>query len=431
MPRIRLIAIATSAVALGVSAPALALPPGNDNFGSATALAGSSAPADAAFTTAEATKQTGEPYAGLGAKTIWFRWTPNAGGAAYADVCPGGSHGVRVYRVQPGQAESLATLEVARTADGDHLEPDTACRARWRATGGTKYFIQVRQTGATATGWLKVNQDTSPPAPPTLGSWPATTKNHQATFSSSGATGYVCATDGAAYKACQSPHWLAFLPDGAHTFRVRALDGHGNLSDPTVHTWTVDATGPTVTFTAGNGAVELRPTMTWTVDEPGATAYCSVDGGGTSMCSNPWLAPMMLPGEHRLEVFAKDAFGNVGPTAVATWTVPQAQAGTPVQNWQNPATIAAHESLRCKMRLLVPARTTRARLRRGLKVRLTADLGRCSTTLVLEQGTRRLASRRVTLASSTGADFVLKTKVARRGTVTVSAGGLSRTVRVR
>lgn len=432
MPRIRLIATLSAALAVGVAAPASALAPGNDAFGAASTVSGVSAPADVAFTTAEATKQTGEPYAAIGAKTVWFKWTPSVGGAAYADVCQSGSHAVRVYRVKPGQAEALTTLEDARAADGEFLEADTACRARWRAAGGTKYFIQIRQSGGTATGWLKVNQDVSAPPSPSLGSWPATTKNHQATFSSSGATGYVCSLDDAAYKTCQSPHWLAFLPDGSHTFRVRALDAHGNLSGPTVHTWNVDATGPKVTFTAGNGAVELRPTLTWTMDEPGATAYCSVDGAGTAMCSNPWLAPIMLPGEHRLEVFAKDSFGNRGETAVATWTVPQTQQAAPVMEWRNPATQAAHNALACKMRLLfVPKRTTRAALRKGLKVRVTADLGRCRTVLELKQGTRRLASSPVTLASGTGANYVLKTKAARRGRITVSVGELKRTVRVR
>jgi hypothetical protein len=85
MLRIRLLTTITAVLALALSAPALAAPPANDDFASASAISGNSV--STSYTTAEATKQAGEPGVGLGAKTVWFRWTPWATGAVKADVC--------------------------------------------------------------------------------------------------------------------------------------------------------------------------------------------------------------------------------------------------------------------------------------------------------------------------------------------------------
>lgn len=73
--------------------------------------------------------------------------------------------------------------------------------------------------------------------------------------SESGST-FTCSLDGAAFTACSSPKSYASLPDGVHTFQVRAKDRAGNV-DPVgvVRSWRSDTRKPTVrTVTPGVGA---------------------------------------------------------------------------------------------------------------------------------------------------------------------------------
>jgi hypothetical protein len=50
-----------------------------------------------------------------------------------------------------------------------------------------------------------------------------------------------CSFDGAAFSACTSPTTISHLTAGAHSFRVRALDRAGNLSDLVERDWVVAA----------------------------------------------------------------------------------------------------------------------------------------------------------------------------------------------
>jgi hypothetical protein len=74
-------------------------------------------------------------------------------------------------------------------------------------------------------------------------------------------TGFECHLDRARWQACASPFALTGLPDGRHTFEVRALGAAGR-TDPTAAKWdwTVDTTGPTVTATSPkDGATDFSP----------------------------------------------------------------------------------------------------------------------------------------------------------------------------
>jgi hypothetical protein len=88
---------------------------------------------------------------------------------------------------------------------------------------------------------------------------------HEATFGFSAAgakaTGFECHVDRAKWQPCTSPHTVTGLPDGKHSFEVRAL-GTGGRPDPTpAHKdWTVDTTGPEVTATSPkDGATDASP----------------------------------------------------------------------------------------------------------------------------------------------------------------------------
>jgi hypothetical protein len=80
-----------------------------------------------------------------------------------------------------------------------------------------------------------------------------TVGNHDATFafSSSGPDhGFECHLDRARWQPCSTPHTVTGLPDGRHSFEVRAV-GPGGWPDttPARREWAVDTTGPGVTAT--------------------------------------------------------------------------------------------------------------------------------------------------------------------------------------
>jgi hypothetical protein len=80
-----------------------------------------------------------------------------------------------------------------------------------------------------------------------------TVASHDANFafSASGhSTGFECHLDRASWQACASPLALTGLPDGRHSFEVRALGAAGRPDPTPAHRdWTVDTTGPEVTAT--------------------------------------------------------------------------------------------------------------------------------------------------------------------------------------
>jgi alpha-tubulin suppressor-like RCC1 family protein len=78
---------------------------------------------------------------------------------------------------------------------------------------------------------------------------PANTSNTSASFvfssPSTDVAGFECRRDGELFTSCISPKNYADLPDGSHTFHVRAKDVAGNVdSSPASHAWTVDTVAP-------------------------------------------------------------------------------------------------------------------------------------------------------------------------------------------
>ena len=60
---------------------------------------------------------------------------------------------------------------------------------------------------------------------------------------------YECSLDGAPFTPCTSPVTYTDLPNGEHTFQVRATDAAGNKdTTPASRTWTVAAGGENIAF---------------------------------------------------------------------------------------------------------------------------------------------------------------------------------------
>jgi len=139
-----------------------------------------------------------------------------------------------------------------------------------------------------------------------------------------GAT-FECRLNASAWTACTSPATYAGLPDGTHTFTVRARDRYGVVDPaPPGRTWTVD-TVPADTRAVAilPSAVQPSATVTFSSSDPGARFECRADTGAWTACAGP----LAVPGGHVLAVRSVDAAGNPDATP-STLTIPAAPAAT-------------------------------------------------------------------------------------------------------
>ncbi|HEV8688024.1 MAG TPA: hypothetical protein VGQ84_12170, partial [Gaiellaceae bacterium] len=171
--------------------------------------------------------------------------------------------------------------------------------------------------------------DTIPPDTTITAGPTGTVGSTSASFSFSsneaGAT-FQCALDSTtAYGACTSPKSYTGLAGGAHTFRVRAVDGAGNLdASPASRAWTIDATPPDTTITvAPSGTVTSSDaSFEFTSSEAGSSFRCALDGAAFAACTSPAGYLGLADGTHTFEVRAVDAVGNIDATpARASWTI--------------------------------------------------------------------------------------------------------------
>ncbi len=132
----------------------------------------------------------------------------------------------------------------------------------------------------------------------------------------------TCKLDGGAFMACTSGISYPTLADGSHTFTVQAMDALGNPGSAT-YTWTIDATGPTVTITAPpvSPSTDQTPTTTFTVTGGAVTTTCKIDLLTPVACAPPsYTSPALGDGTHTILITATDALGNPG-TASATFVI--------------------------------------------------------------------------------------------------------------
>ncbi|MQA72939.1 MAG: hypothetical protein GEU88_01065 [Solirubrobacterales bacterium] len=148
---------------------------------------------------------------------------------------------------------------------------------------------------------------------------------------------FRCSLDGAVYSPCDSPHTTAALADGAHTLRVRAIDGAGNIEpDPAERGFTVDTTPPNTIIDSGPAGTtaDRTPTFAFRSSEADSSFRCRVDGAGFAPCASPHTTAALAAGEHIFRVRAIDEPGNSDPTpARRAFTV---DTGGPIDDPEDP-----------------------------------------------------------------------------------------------
>jgi alpha-tubulin suppressor-like RCC1 family protein len=156
-----------------------------------------------------------------------------------------------------------------------------------------------------------------------------------------------CAVGEGPFTPCFSPHVIADLLEGEHTFAVRGVNQEGRVGEAVHHTWRVHTEAPTVTF------VEHPPPVTG--ESGGRVAFecpagetcafeCAVNGASWASCLSPLVLSGLQPGVHAVAVRAIDAAGNKSDAVAVSWRIrsdgPQVRivAGPPPASAQTTAT---------------------------------------------------------------------------------------------
>lgn len=125
------------------------------------------------------------------------------------------------------------------------------------------------------------------------------------------------------WATCETPHEADELADGDWSFTVRATDQAGNTGPASApHEFTVDTEAPTSTIVSGPGARHESGEISveFASGDPSAGFECRLDSSDDAdwlPCASPLEADGLKHGQHRAEVRATDASGNVQPVATA------------------------------------------------------------------------------------------------------------------
>ena len=194
---------------------------------------------------------------------------------------------------------------------------------------GIEYVSAIPTFQLTQDTTKSIDLDYLPPPPnTTITAGPApgsstsdATPTFRFTSSEAGST-FQCRLDTATtWTTCTTPFTTGVLTEGTHTFRVRAKDAGGNIDPtPAYRTFTADTTGPDTSITAGpapgSSTSDATPTFRFTSSEAGSTFQCRLDTATTwTTCTTPFTTGVLTEGTHTFRVRAKDAGGNIDPTA--------------------------------------------------------------------------------------------------------------------
>jgi alpha-tubulin suppressor-like RCC1 family protein len=144
-------------------------------------------------------------------------------------------------------------------------------------------------------------------------------------FSPKAGATFECSLDGAVFAACDSPQTYLSLPEGSHTFAVKALDGAGNVdATPASFTWIIDMTPGDTVITSGPSPItrDTTATFAFSSSKPGSTFQCSLNGVAFTACASPTSYTLTQDGDYVFAVRSKDVAGNVDPTPDSwSWTI--------------------------------------------------------------------------------------------------------------
>ncbi len=158
--------------------------------------------------------------------------------------------------------------------------------------------------------------DTTPPDTSITGKPrnPSNSTSATFTFQSNEPGTFQCSLDGGAWESCSSPKSYASLPEGYHTFEVRARDLAGNESSAVSYTWDIDTTPPLLSITSTpHDPTDFKSAhFEFTSNERVRYFQCKLDNGNWTDCSGGTEDYSGLSSNyHTFYLRSQDIAGNV------------------------------------------------------------------------------------------------------------------------
>lgn len=154
-------------------------------------------------------------------------------------------------------------------------------------------------------------------------------------FSSNEAASFLCALDAEAMTPCTSPVMQTVL-EGAHTFKIQAVDMAKNSSDINTNAFKVDLTAPAINILTKPavliGANTASFTFSGTDDGMAISVFsCKLDNQAASAC-NAGSAKYtnLTEGAHTFSLSGQDSAGNMSAASTYTWSVDLTAPSVPV-----------------------------------------------------------------------------------------------------
>ena len=235
-------------------------------------------------------------------------------GVAASVANPGGNNWTAAATVGAGTAEGAATFSITATDVAGN-----AAAAVTATTNASSVTVDLTAPDTTITGG---------PLALTTSTTATITFTGSDNLTAPASLAFQGRLDGAAYATVTSPVNLSSVPEGVHTYAVRAIDAAGNVdATPASVSWTVDTTAPVVTPPANVIAEATSPSGA-TVTYPPATATDAVTASPTIGYSKASGTVFAL-GTTVVTISATDGAGNTGfasfnvtvtmPTTIANW----------------------------------------------------------------------------------------------------------------
>ncbi|HKP21119.1 MAG TPA: S8 family serine peptidase, partial [Thermoleophilaceae bacterium] len=155
---------------------------------------------------------------------------------------------------------------------------------------------------------------------------------------------FQCRLDGGDFTPCSSPQEFGDLPEGDHTFEVRAYDQYGNVDgSPAIYTWTVDVTAPGPRIAAAGGSTPVvQGTAGTSAGDDGSVRVDLYSGGAASGSPSQSMVVArdgsgsfsarfdpVPAGTYTAAARQSDAAGNTGSSSPVSFTVGGAAAQPP------------------------------------------------------------------------------------------------------